>query len=64
MKAKSILSTVLRRYCIIEIEGGIKGLEEYPENDFRIVGCEWYLGEIVIKITSVAHRCNINVQAQ
>jgi cytochrome P450 len=28
MEAKTILSTVLRRYCITEIEGGIKGLEE------------------------------------
>ena len=28
MEAKAILSTVLRRYRITEIEGGIKGLEE------------------------------------
>jgi cytochrome P450 len=28
MEAKSILSTVLRRYCITEIKRGIKGLEE------------------------------------
>ena len=28
MEVKTILSTVLRRYCITEIEGGIKGLEE------------------------------------
>jgi cytochrome P450 len=28
MEAKIIVSTVLRRYCITEIEGGIKGLEE------------------------------------
>ena len=28
MEAKTILSTVLRRYCITEIEGGIKGLEQ------------------------------------
>ena len=28
MEAKTILSTVLRRYCITEIEGGIKGIEE------------------------------------
>jgi len=28
MEAKTILSTVLRRYRITEIEGGIKGLEE------------------------------------
>jgi cytochrome P450 len=28
MGVKAILSTVLRRYCITEIEGGIKGLEE------------------------------------
>jgi len=28
MEAKTILSTVLRRYHVIEIEGGIKGLEE------------------------------------
>ena len=28
MEVKTILSTVLRRYCITEIEGGIKGFEE------------------------------------
>jgi cytochrome P450 len=28
MEAKTILSTVLRRYCITEIESGIKGLEQ------------------------------------
>jgi hypothetical protein len=28
MEAKTILSTVLRRYCITEIEGGMKGLQE------------------------------------
>ena len=28
MEAKTILSTVLRRYRVTEIEGGIKGLEE------------------------------------
>jgi cytochrome P450 family 4 len=28
MEAKTVLSTVLRRYCITEIEGGIRGLEE------------------------------------
>jgi cytochrome P450 len=28
MEAKTILSTVLRRYCVTEIEGGIRGLEE------------------------------------
>ncbi|GFG33256.1 hypothetical protein Cfor_04564, partial [Coptotermes formosanus] len=28
MEAKTILSTVLRRYCVTEIEGGIRGLEK------------------------------------
>jgi cytochrome P450 len=28
MESKTIVSTVLRRYCITEIEGGIKELEE------------------------------------
>jgi cytochrome P450 len=28
MEAKTILSTVLRRYCITQVEGGIRGLEE------------------------------------
>jgi cytochrome P450 len=28
MEVKTILSTVLRKYCIAEFEGGIKGLEE------------------------------------
>ena len=44
MEAKTILSTVLRRYCITEIEGGIKGFEESltfsfvitPANGFRV----------------------------
>ena len=34
MEAKTILSTVLRRYCITEIEGGIKGLEETLKMSF------------------------------
>jgi cytochrome P450 family 4 subfamily V len=28
MEAKTILSTVLRRYCITQVEGGIRGLEK------------------------------------
>ena len=44
MEAKTILSTVLRRYRVTEIEGGIKGLEETlkmsivvsPEKGFRV----------------------------
>jgi cytochrome P450 len=44
MEAKTILSTVLRRYRVTEIEGGIKGLEETlklgfvtkPANGFRL----------------------------
>jgi hypothetical protein len=44
MEAKTILSTVLRRYRVTEIEGGIKGLEENlkfafvmsPANGFRV----------------------------
>jgi cytochrome P450 len=44
MEAKTILSTVVRRYCITEIEGGIKGIEENlkmsfvlsPANDIRV----------------------------
>jgi cytochrome P450 len=34
MEAKNILSTVLRRYCIVDIEGGIKGLEETLKMSF------------------------------
>ena len=34
MEAKTILSTVLRRYRITEIEGGIKGLEESLKMSF------------------------------
>jgi cytochrome P450 len=34
MEAKTILSTVLRKYCITEIEGGIKGLEETMKLSF------------------------------
>ena len=44
MEAKTILSTVLRRYRVTEIEGGIKGLEQTlkmsfvvsPENGIRV----------------------------
>jgi hypothetical protein len=44
MEAKTILSTVLRRYRVTEIEGGIKGLEENlilsfvmaPAEDIRV----------------------------
>jgi cytochrome P450 len=44
MESKTILSTVLRRYCITEIEGGIKGLEKnlklslvmLPANGIRV----------------------------
>jgi hypothetical protein len=28
METKTILSAVLRRYCVTEIEGGIRGLED------------------------------------
>jgi cytochrome P450 len=28
MEAKTILSTVLRRYCITQVEGGIRGIQE------------------------------------
>jgi cytochrome P450 family 4 subfamily V len=34
MLAKTILSTVLRRYRVTEIEGGIKGLEENQKYSF------------------------------
>jgi len=33
-EAKTILSTVLRRYRVTEIEGGIKGLEETLKASF------------------------------
>ena len=33
-EAKTILSTVLRRYRVTEFEGGIKGLEETPKMSF------------------------------
>jgi cytochrome P450 family 4 len=36
MEAKTILSTVLRRYCITEIEGGIRGLEETLKLSFVV----------------------------
>ena len=36
MEAKTILSTVLRRYRVTEIEGGIKGLEETMKMSFVI----------------------------
>jgi cytochrome P450 len=36
MEAKTILSTVLRRYRITEIEGGIKGLEETLKFSFVV----------------------------
>jgi cytochrome P450 len=44
MEAKTILSTVLRRYRVTEVEGGIKGIEETlklslvmsPANDIRV----------------------------
>jgi cytochrome P450 len=36
MEAKTILSTVLRRYRVTEIEGGIEGLEENLKLSFAI----------------------------
>jgi len=36
MEAKTILSTVLRRYRVTEIEGGIKGLEETLKLSFVV----------------------------
>jgi cytochrome P450 family 4 len=44
MEAKTILSTVLRRYRVTELEGGVKGLEDtlqlsivmWPANGFRM----------------------------
>jgi cytochrome P450 len=34
MESKTIVSTVMRRYCITEIEGGIKGLDEKLKMSF------------------------------
>ena len=36
MEAKTILSTVLRRYRVTEVEGGIKGLEETLKLSFVV----------------------------
>jgi hypothetical protein len=44
MEAKTILSTVLRRYRVTELEGGVKGLEDtlklalvmWPANGIRV----------------------------
>jgi cytochrome P450 family 4 len=56
MEAKTILSTVLRRYRVTETEGGIRGLEEnlmigiglHPSNGIRV------------KLLPRSHNCKIN----
>jgi len=63
MEAKTILSTVLRRYRITEFEGGIKGLEENlklsfvmsPKNGIRVK---------LLPRSHPSHMCDINVQGQ
>ena len=42
MEAKTVLSTVLRRYRVTEIEGGIKGLEETLKMSFVVSPAEGF----------------------
>jgi cytochrome P450 len=57
MEAKTILSTVLRRYCITEIEGGIKGFEETLKFSFVMSPANG----IRVKLLSRSHPSNISV---
>jgi cytochrome P450 len=57
MEAKTILSTVLRRYCITEIEGGIKGLEETLKTSFVISPANG----IRVKLLPRSHPSHIHV---
>jgi len=57
MEAKTILSTVLRRYCITEIESGIKGLEETMKGAFVITPANG----IRVKLLPRSHLSHISV---
>jgi cytochrome P450 len=57
MEIKTILSTVLRRYCIIEIEGGIKGLEENLKMSFIVSPANG----IRVKLLSRSNQSHIGV---
>jgi len=58
MEAKTILSTVLMRHRVTEIEDVIKGLDETLKVYFVLVPAKG-IGKIVTKITSVAQLCNL-----
>jgi hypothetical protein len=51
MEAKTILSTVLRRYRVTEIEGGIKGLEETLKISFVVTPAK----DIRVKLLPRSH---------
>ena len=58
MEAKTILSTVLRRHHVTEIEDVIKGLDETLKVSFVLVPAKG-IGKIVTKVTSVTQLCNL-----
>jgi cytochrome P450 len=57
MEAKTILSTVLRRYRVTEIEGGIKGLEETLKLSFSMSPANG----IRVKLLPRSHPSHISV---
>jgi len=63
MEAKTILSNVLRRYRVIEIEGGIKGLQENLKASF-VVSPVKSIRLKLLRRSHPSHMCNINVQGE
>jgi cytochrome P450 len=57
MELKTILSTVLRKYCITEIVGGIKGLEESLKLSFVMTPANG----IRVKLLPRSHPSHIGV---
>ena len=63
MEAKTILSTVLRRYRVTEIEGGIKGLQENLKASFVVSPVKSIRLKLLPR-SHPSHMCNINVRGE
>jgi len=63
VEAKTILSNVLRRYRVIEFEGGIKDLEENLKASFVVSPANGIRGKLLPR-SHPSHMCNIKVQGE
>jgi cytochrome P450 len=63
MEAKTILSTVLRRYCITEIEGGIRSIEENLKMSFVLSPANGVRVKLLPR-SYPSHMCTRDVQGK